>query len=216
MKQSKRIDNTTEEGGAMIVVMLVLLAATALATFAVHTTTSELRAAGHAREGMQAQYLAESGLGAALAVMDQRGPQAFLYAIEQTSADSTLTKPVMMPFEPDLAADKDGYRMYLDDIDAYGGLAVADAEILSESRQVYQPTFIVDINDHYRYTMPIAGHRSDGYGRLQYLQATYTSRGRMRLDPSLGVTDPTDAEGRALHELATDARAQAVTGPFGR
>jgi hypothetical protein len=147
--------------------------------------------------------------------MDQRGPQAFLHAIDQT-AELALPEPPLMPFEPELAADKDGYRMYLEDFAAAGGLEVADEEVLSESRQIYEPTFMVDINDHYRYTMPIAGHRSDGYGRLQYLQATYTSRGRMRLDPALGVTDPTDAEGRALHELATDARAQAVTGPFGR
>lgn len=215
MKQQKTTQNR-QEGGAMIVVMLVLLAATALATFAVHTTTSELRAAGHAREGMQSQYLAESGLNAALAVMDQRGPQSFLFAIDQTRSGG-LAMPTLMPFEPELAADKDGYRMYLDDLAAYGGLAVADEEILSETRSVYEPTFMVDINDHYRYTMPIAGHRSDGYGRLQYLQATYTSRGRMRLDAAAtGATDPTDAEGRALHELATDARAQAVTGPYGR
>lgn len=211
----------------MIIVMLVLLAATALAIFAVHATTFELRAAGHGREAMQSQFLAESGLVAALAMVDQNGPQSILYTMQRTREDSTLSMPTLMPYEPELAPGKEGYRLYLDDLATYGSFLPADPEGLygpaaatDASKQIYQPTFMVDINDHYAYTGAIAGHRSDGYGRLQYLHATYTARGRMRLNPALGAdpTDPDllDSEGRAIHELASDARAHAVTGPFAR
>ena len=41
------------EGAAMLVVMLLLLMVTGTATFAIHSTTTEIRSTGYARQRMQ-------------------------------------------------------------------------------------------------------------------------------------------------------------------
>ncbi len=202
----------------MIVVMLVLLTTTALGVFAVHSTTFEIQASGHARQGMQSQYLAETGLNAGFAMMDRMGPRALLYSIEQQQ-ELGFDKPTLSPYEPDLADDKSGYRMYLRDLESFGTGLPVDVESIGGNRQPYGASFVVDVNDHYTYTGAMEGNRSDGYGRLQYLHATYTSRGRLRIDSArvgFGDTTSVSADLREFHEAATDARAHGVSGPFGR
>jgi hypothetical protein len=202
----------------MIIVMMVLLAVTSLGVFAIHATTYEVRAAGHARQAMQAQYVSEAGLTSALVLVDQMGPRAILHSIEQTRVLSTVDKPVMAPFEPELDAMKDGYRMYSEDMASFTstGTAPVSAEAigaLSGTRQPYTPSFTVDVNDHYISSQAIAGQRADGLARLQFMPATYTARGRMRLSggdyTALSATDP-----REYHETASGARAYGISGPF--
>jgi hypothetical protein len=207
--------NRSREGGAMIVVMLILLTSTALAVFAVHATTFEMQASGHARQGMQSQYVAETGLNAGLAMIDRMGPQALLYSMERNQQESSRSGRELEPYEPDLAADKTGYRMYLQDLTSFGTGAPVDMESIG-TRQAYEPTFMIDINDHYTYVGALEGNRSDGYGRLQFLHATYTARGRMQLSAGDTTSTAGAIEDRQYHEAATDGRAHGVSGPFGR
>jgi hypothetical protein len=146
------------------------------------------------------------------------GPNGLLHSVEQTQQSGTLVKPVMAPFEPELLAEKWAYRLYSEDLTPLtaaapvheSGLGAADG-----ARQTHTPLFYVDIHDHYTWTGILPGHRSDGAGRLHFLRATYTSRGRLRVrggdyvDPHL-----IDGPRREFHELASDARAHGISGPF--
>lgn len=195
------------EGAAMLVTMLVLLSSTALAVFAVHSTTFEIRAAGHARQGMQSQYLGETGLNSAMAMVDYQGVDAVLWAMRQQNAEGI--KPDMHPHEPDLLQDKQGYRIY--HVDIPSTVAVADAESLAahgpgtDPRAPYDPNFVVDINDHYESVRATPGERADGHGRVRYVHMTYTARGRLVL-----------RSGSDRYEAASNGRAYGLTGPTGR
>lgn len=213
--RKKRRTARRREGAAMIVVMLVLLSTTALAIFAVHATTSEIQASGHARQGMQAQYLAESGLVAAFAWMDSNGPQVFLEDVRRARAADLDELRLGSANEPELMETKDNNRLHLQDLAALSsGVPPIDADSIGGRRQPYQPLFVVDVNDYYRFTGAIQGNRSDGYGRLQFLHATYTARGRMVLSSDSHSMIGGAAETRGFHEVATDARAHGVSGPF--
>jgi hypothetical protein len=138
----------------------------------------------------------------ALATVDSHGAAAMLTALRQ-SEESSL-RPVMAPFEPEVVDGKHNYRMYLQD------LPVAPVE--RDFRLPYEPNFMVDVNDDYVHTGILAGHRSDGGARLQYLYATYTARGRLQL----ATTDfTTTGDTHGYHEVAVDARAHGLSGPFG-
>ena len=62
-------------GAALIVAMLVLLMATATATFALQNTGYELRAAGSAKQAVQAKYVAESAVSAVMAWLEIKQEQ---------------------------------------------------------------------------------------------------------------------------------------------
>lgn len=207
------------EGAAMLIVMLVLLMTTGVAVFAVHTTSAEIRAAGAARQALQTQYVAESGLVAAITYSDMIQPAGVQYALER----ATLPGAGYMSqfFEPELLAGKHNYRLYLSDMTTSppAGLPIETdaARGLSLGRSALAPWFVVDINDDLGYTAPIAGHRSDGEGTLRYMAATYTSRGRTRVPAAVGTDIPrSTGDTRPYLEGAADARAYVVLGPYGR
>lgn len=204
MRHRTKSRREKNEGAAMLVTMLVLLSTTALAVFAVHSTTFEIRAAGHARQGMQSQYLGETGLNAAMTMVDNEGVQALRYLIDRQTAE--FGAPILEPMEPNLAPSKKGYRVYVSDLDTRSTTPLVEGSLSSMgSRYPFEPTFVVDVNDQYRSVQAIPGQRADGHGRLMYLHATYTSRGRMRL--GLG-SEP--------YEAASDGRAYARSGPAGQ
>ncbi len=192
----------------MLIVMLVLLMTTATAVFAVHATTFEIRAAGNTRQAMQTHYLAEMGLEASLAKVDHMGPSAILTAMYASTAPRTqdFGEPPMLP-------DKHGYRLLTPDFVDPASNPVIGVESMGGSHQPYEPNVVIDLNDDYVYTGAIAGHRSDGYGRLQFMHGTYSAHGRARLATG-DVTSSGDT--RPYHETAADARAEALSGPFGR
>jgi len=203
----------------MFVVMLVLLMTTGVAVFAVHTTTSEIRAAGAARQALQTQYVAESGLMAAIAYSDVIDPAGVELALQST----TLPGAGYMGqfFEPELLAGKHNYRLYLSDMTtsppAGYPIETNAARGASLGRAALAPWFIVDINDDVGYTMPIPGHRADGAGTLHFMAATYTSRGRTRIPVTVGTDVPrSTGDTRPYLEGAADARAYVVLGPYGR
>ncbi len=66
-------ENDRREGAVMLVVMLILMVATASAAVAVHTTQSELHAAGQDRMALQARYVSEAAIVTTTAWVDRAG-----------------------------------------------------------------------------------------------------------------------------------------------
>jgi len=60
-----------QEGATMMMVMLILLVATASAAVSVHSVQTELRAAGHNRQAVQTQYVAEAALMTTIVWLDK-------------------------------------------------------------------------------------------------------------------------------------------------
>jgi hypothetical protein len=213
MKKTRRSRHQTHqerEGAAMLVVMLILLATTSLAVFAVQTTSYEVRASGFARQAMQSEYIAEAGLQSTLTLVDRLGPGVINHTID-TQAASGVAKPTLSPFEPEMDQHSEVLRLFGEDMDAFtaSGTAPVSIDALG-ARQAYTPSFAVDIYDHYLTSRPIPGYPASTF---QFFNATYTSRGRMRLTAGdrtvVPATDP-----REYHETASAARAYGVSGPF--
>ncbi|MGB0679625.1 MAG: hypothetical protein ACPGUV_08195 [Polyangiales bacterium] len=184
----------------MMIVLLVLLMTMTTAGFAIHATASEIRAAGHLRQALQTQHIAETGVVSALGHIDQHGPQALLAAM------AGQNPPPMQPYEPALASGKQGFRIFLDDL---GDQPPTDAAALGQ-QQVHRPFFLIDVNDHYTFTGTVPGEALGGRAPLRFLHATYTARGRTQVpgEQAEGV------DARAAHEGAADARAFGLSGPF--
>lgn len=204
-----------EEGAVMLVVMLVLLMTTATAVFAIHSTSSEIRAAGYSRQAMQTQYVGEAGIMSAFAWVDFYGADALRRAMTESSqANRALggTALDMQPFERQLRDGADAHRFDVVDFSTLGALPVEKEGSLGP-RNAYDTMLMVDVYDRHRVIQVQPGDQAQGGGRLEYLGATYTSRGRTRLpsDHVSGVIGD-----RPYHEGASDARAFAISGPIGR
>jgi len=213
----KRGPRQEQEGAVMLVVMLVLLMVTATALVGVHTTAYEVRGAGYSRQALQTDYIGESGAQSALAWVDFYGPGALLQAMTRSSELNRATGSQALdlaPFEVPLASNHDAYRLYGTDLGSAMTTVPLDQTSLGQ-RNAYEPLVLVDIYDAYTYTGAVRGSRSDGRGRLQYLRATYTSRGRTRVR-GVGTADIDSSTGTYLHESASDARVYGLSGPFGR
>src|SRR5690606_8313768 len=92
--RSKPSKGARREGAAMLVVLMVLLMTTAMATFAIHATSMELRGAGHARQAVQAEHLAEGATYAGVSYIDRLGALGSLTQyLRTTVAAGTLTAP---------------------------------------------------------------------------------------------------------------------------
>lgn len=198
-----------EEGAAMLIVMLVLLMVTATATFAMHSTAYEIRAAGHTRMATQSYYVADTGITGALGWVDAIGAQAVDSIFEQhEEADRQLE---LSPLEPSLATDKFAHRIYGEDLGAMGS-PIGRNEL--GPRQIYEPQITVDIYDHHTFPAVSAGHRSDGHGSMEFFRATYVSRGRVRIPGDADARHDVTVRRRDYNEGARDMRAVAVSGPY--
>ncbi len=208
----------SEEGAVLLVVTLILLMVTGTATFAIHSTAAELRAAGHARVAHQTGYLGESGLVAAMDWVDQAGPRPL---VDLLTAEETAARQISLaPFEPPLAAGKYAHRFYLAELqpstvaEAAEGDPDADPSVVPSevfgSRDAYEPFVLVDVYDHHVYTGFLPGFVASGGNHMKHLRASYTARGRARLRSSTGASTDT----ASYHEASSDARALAISGPF--
>lgn len=215
----------------MLVVMMLLLIVTATATFAMHTTSIELRSTGHSRQRMQTRYVAEAALVSSMTLLEQSGsPEPLVIALERSQAGATTRQ--LAPEEPAMRADQGNHRVELDDFGSIAGVSTIGQEGRPfettpghESLGVgmgYEPDFAVDVNDGYVFPGVIAGHRSDGGGTLHYLAATYTARGRTVLPGDVDQYSPVHGPAtpehlrRGYHESAVNARAIGISGPTRR
>jgi hypothetical protein len=214
----RRRNRRREEGAVLLVVMMVLLMVTATATFAIHSTATEVRAAGYARMSMQTSYLGETAVVGAMDWVDRVGPRLLVDIIAaKTAAGSQIP---LAPFEPPLAANQFAHRIYIDELDPQSVVgaeeiapSIAPDDLFGASgedgpRSAYAPFALVDIYDVHVYTGVVAGFSSSGGTKMKHLRATYTARGRARLR-GVAATDV-----QQLHESAGDARAVGISGPF--
>lgn len=198
-----------QQGAAMMLVMLVLLITTAMATYAVHSTTTEIRATGHLRQMLATQYAAESGLSTTFGWIDSvLGVESLRTSIERSNV-------TIAPFEPNLAPGKKAYRIRLADFANLSGQPIsASTQSTSNPRNAFDSTFTVDITDHFPCTIP--GERIDGLGASDTTDcfcATYTSRGRSNTNATaIGTVDfRASGDTRDYHEGASDTQAHGVT-----
>lgn len=224
-----RRTRTRREGAVMLIAMLVLLMATATATFAVHATSYEIRAAGYTRRATQAQYVGESGLVAMTAWVDYHTPSILKASLDQRyqqrqgygSNDPVLD---LRPFQEPYLADEDNsgkedkvgrrfkHTPAVSDFGHLGGRPPIGAEAVGGPRQAYEPLVAVDVYDTRRYTAKVAGYRQDGKGRMKFMRATFTGRGRIRVKN--GDFNTSISGDRPYHESASDARAFVLLGPY--
>ncbi|MCC6874915.1 MAG: hypothetical protein IT378_11470 [Sandaracinaceae bacterium] len=195
--------------------MLVLLMTTATATFAIHSTSVEIRASGHLREAMQTQYVAEGGLLASMELVDSIGAQSMYLSMSRTPSPAGTR---LAPEEPAFTTERHNFRVYMTDFASTPGVYSPPIELDAARtpslgpRGAYQPRFTVDVNDDYQSFQADPGRRSDGYGVMMYLSTTFTARGRMA--PPSDYQAAGDA--RTYPETASNARAFTEIGPLPR
>ncbi len=208
-----------QEGAAMLIVMLVLLMSTSVATFAIHSATSEIRSTGGMVRAIETQQVAETGLNSVLAWIDQIGPKPILDAMNRSD------QLILQPFEPNLAPGKRGYRIQSTDFASIQGVTAQpiDARVTGSqaslvAQRAFAPQFMVDITDDHIYTGIMPGERSDGFAKFTFMYATYTARGRTRVASDVAANGDYQVSGdaRAFNEGATDARAYGISGPFSK
>lgn len=197
----------------MLIVMMILLMATATALFAVHATTFEIRAAGHTRMAMQAQYIGEAALMAARFKVEQIGGEGLARLMLQTSAANAGNPlPMTGMGEPNIVAGQPAYRFYPDDlvVDATSAIAVDNESIgaVREGAVVsnYQTRALVDVYDFVVWSTVVAGENAHVPDPRPRYRATLTSRGRIRVAGDTAVED----DPREFFESASDARAHVL------
>ena len=201
------------EGAAMLVVLMVLIMTTATATFAIHSTTMEMRSAGYARSSMQTMYVAEGGAYAALGYVDAIGARA---AFTQYSRTSVSAGTSLAPSHATLDRETNLLRIEMTDFDS--GFDVSAPPLERDAlrtpslgpRNHMVPTFTVDGTDLYRNHRRSAGRDQSGRNPMMFARINFTSRGRTA--PPADFTRTGDP--RSYHEAAVNARAMAEMGPF--
>lgn len=224
----RRIANLREEGAVLIVVLMMLVTISATAAYTVNAATNELRGASAMRTSYQTESMAASLLEGTLAWVDEVGPatlqrhaqvQQAVWADQRRTAGQTtgdLTLLDLTGAEPvGLAVGQEATRLSVGDIATQNGTSstttlAIDAENLNRSTPS-TPNGVIDVYDMHRFTGATAGARSDGYGTLYYLRATYTARAVT----DLSTTSTLSQSLRRSHRTSATARAIAISGPFG-
>lgn len=206
----------------MIVVLLVVIMSTAVATVAIHSATSEVRASGHMRRSLETKNISESAITAAMALVDEIQPKTLLEAIQRSDNQPTVT------YEPDLANGQRAYNILMKDFQNVQGVtstplnednmasnATGNSSNILNSGNAFEHDFSVDVTDYRRFRKKMVGERVDGLGSFYYIYASFTARGRTRVKSSVAPNGDVTLENdpRALNESASDARANVVAGP---
>ncbi|MCB9630173.1 MAG: hypothetical protein H6725_22585 [Sandaracinaceae bacterium] len=177
-----------ERGLAMLVVLLVLMMVTATAMFAMHTSSLELRAAGHSRRAMQAEYVSEGTATTAVATVATMGSESLLRKLRR---DRELNVIGGGAGNPEMQGLETSYNSNQFDV---GRLTVADFNLVGTTTTTDQlgphepgdAVRWVDVNDVYVTQLNRAGERAgDGAPAVQ-MHIVYTARARLR--PPSGVT----------------------------
>lgn len=196
-----------EEGMAMLVVMLVLLMVTATATFAAHSTSMDIRAAGHTRLAMQTHNLATASLQQMADYTERVTVDTLLRTMARTNEANVALSLAGVERTAQLAPGKEGARFYADDLAMSGGASPAPTGLFGP-REVHAPQTLVDVYDSYKFRMPLAGHRADGLSPFSFVRLTFTARARARVRTAPGAESFV-----SQLETAADARAHVVAGP---
>ena len=216
MSSKRRIRKTAvarREGAAMLIVLMVLMMTTATASFAIHSTTMEMRSAGYSRQAMQASYVAEGGAYASLAYIDSMGAQA---AFIQYSRTTVPTGTPFAPGAPTVDRETNLLRITVDDFSGAAGVeeppieTEATAHPSLGARSAYVPSFSVAGTDLYRTYRQVAGRDQTGRDPMSYVRLNMTARGQLAPPGDYRAT----GEDRDFHETAMNARAMAEMGPF--
>ncbi len=206
----------------MLIVMTILLVTTALAIFAVHSTTVEIRSAGHSRQTMQTRYVAEGGLLAAASMLEQAGPEALMVTFEETEDG---TSRVLGANEAATLAGRGLQRIELSEFVGAPGVIGSPIETQAGFESLgtsmgYAPDFVVDVTDmRVVPALPgmLPGYRVDGDSGFVFVAASYTGRGRTRPPYDVFSTRDTDVRTRrGIHETAMNSRANVLMGPARR
>jgi hypothetical protein len=207
----KRADK--RRGAAMLVVLLVLTMTTATATFAIHATSVEIRAAGFARQAQQAEHIAEGGALAGIAYVDMLKANGSLVALLRTDVAANTPSS---PGEATVSRETNLIRVQLDDFTSTtpgvnGPPIETDLERTPSlgPRTAYVPSFMVDGTDVYTVFRDQAGEDLSGRG-TRFYRMSLTSRGTLAPASDYRAS----GDDRDYHESAQRARAYVEVGPF--
>jgi hypothetical protein len=203
----------------MLMVLIVLLMTTATATFAIHSTSTEIRAAGHARQAAQAEYLAQGGAYAGVGYVEILKANG---ALTQYLRTDVAANTASSPDEARVDRTTNILRIPRTHFESFAGAQAPPVELEPSRtpslgpRNAYEPDFMVDGTDLYEVAREEAGRDLTGRG-ARYFRMTLTSRGQ--LAPRAGDYRETDADGtpvddRSYNEVAMRARAITEVGPF--
>lgn len=201
----------------MLIVLMVLMMTTATATFAIHSTTMEMRSAGYGRQALQTEYVAEGAAYAGMAQIDAITPRA---AYEQHRATRVPASTPYVPGARSFDRETNVLRFGRTDFATASGVVGAPLEMDPAAtpslgdRNVYTPDFLIDGTDVYTFTASsVSGPATEqsGHNPMSYFRINLTARA------TLGVAGDTQLSGdsRHLHETVSHARAQIVAGPVG-
>ena len=186
-----------ERGLAMLVVLLVLMMVSGTAIFAMHTSSLELRGAGHSGRAMQAEYVSEGAAYTAMATVATMGSENLLRKLrrdrELSLAGGGVGSPELQGLETSYQTNQfDVGRLTVADFNLVGSPLTTDLLGPHESGEAVR---WVDINDVYVTQLNRAGERAgDGAPAVQ-MHIVYTARARIR---PTGVTSGVESNTSAL------------------
>ena len=213
-KRTHKQPAKSREGAAMLIVLMVLIGTTATATFAIHSTTVEMRSAGYSRVAMQTGYLAEAGAYATVAKIDQ-SPRAAQVEAQRTRVAAGMA---IGPHSVAMGRDVDVLRTEMDDFASAAGVTAPPVETDPARvpslgpHSALVPNFRTTGSDMHAVTPPRAGAELSGNSNLTYYYLNITSRAS--LAPGSDFTRVGDP--RSYHESSVSARALSVAGPVPR
>lgn len=196
------------EGAAMLIVLMVLLMTTATATFAIHSTSVEIRAAGHMRQAVQTEHLAEGAAYAGVSYLDRLGASGSIVQYLRTQVGRDVASS---PSEATIDRETNLLRIRMQDFSGAPGVAGPPLETATSfgPYNSHVPDFFVDGTDLYQISRDVAGTDLTGRG-AHFYRVTLTSLGQMAPPSDYRAADDT----RSFNEVASRARAVTEVGPF--
>ena len=196
----------------MLIVLMVLMMTTATATFAIHSTTMEMRSAGYGRVSMQTGYVSEGAVYAGISYVDAIGPQAtFIQYSRTTVTPDTPYVPGALSFDRPTNLLRIRQADFSSAAGTYGPPLETTTSPSLGTRNIYTADFLADGTDVHAYRPREAGREQSGNDPMGYIRINMTSRATM------GVAGDSAISGDDLdrHDTIAHARAMAVVGPFG-
>lgn len=216
-----------EQGSAMLVVMLILLSATAVATFAVQSTSYEIRAVGGQKLFLQAEMNSEVALDSVFALVEANGPETIDWFLENAPV-SDPSRPCGA--DPGLAPNMRATRISLASVEDFPGAPPIDSDSLGSRgrdlsnpssvptvRSAYAPVYYVCAYDQLILETPTAGQELGTAAAKKARRVTLTAQSYLRIDTDGdGVPDdvPDGVSTVGYHEISNSARAHALTIPY--